>query len=251
MRFGHGKDAKNPNWNTLNYKHTHVWSKGRMTAGIAHSGYYNSNGYAVCCVLASAGEAWHSVLHLCIVLPGSRNRQKQTMGNKVVLRPLVLSSSLQRLCKAKKKRLRAPPPDMPTLHTVWCMQTVNDKYSESSSTAHTGGWTLTGNILQMMYKSFDMPYTTHYARNIIGSSAVNAYSKHTSLMSLKHVFFFSSLSSDLQTLGLRSSLELRLADHRAMALIFQLEYVFSAPFGQELMVGVLTDGDQNWILVHK
>ncbi|TWW56244.1 Nephrocystin-4 [Takifugu flavidus] len=54
-----------------------------------------------------------------------------------------------------------------------------------------------------------------------------------------------SLSSDLQTLGLRSSLELRLADHRAMAIVFQLEYVFSAPFGQELMVSVLTDGDQN------
>ncbi|XP_056895840.1 nephrocystin-4 isoform X2 [Takifugu flavidus] len=45
-----------------------------------------------------------------------------------------------------------------------------------------------------------------------------------------------SLSSDLQTLGLRSSLELRLADHRAMAIVFQLEYVFSAPFGQELML---------------
>lgn len=102
-RFGCRKDAKNPNWNTLNYKQTHIiWSKGRMTAGIAHSGYYNSNRYAVCCVWASVGEAWHSVLHLCIVPPESRNRQKQTIGNKAVSRPLVLCSSLQRLCKAKK-----------------------------------------------------------------------------------------------------------------------------------------------------
>lgn len=62
------------------------------------------------------------------------------------------------------------------------------------------------------------------------------------------IVFLSSSSSDLQTLGLRSSLELRLANHRAIAVVFQLEYVFSAPFGQELMVSVLTEGAQNLIL---
>lgn len=70
----------------------------------------------------------------------------------------------------------------------------------------------------------------------------------TSMTCLQNLFFSSSSSSDLQTLGLRSSLELRLANHRAIAIVFQLEYVFSAPFGQELMVSVLTEGAQNFIL---
>ncbi|XP_041655501.1 nephrocystin-4 [Cheilinus undulatus] len=39
-----------------------------------------------------------------------------------------------------------------------------------------------------------------------------------------------------QTLGLRSSLELRLANHHALAIVFQLEYVFSAPIGPETML---------------
>ncbi|KAI3357106.1 hypothetical protein L3Q82_015577 [Scortum barcoo] len=45
----------------------------------------------------------------------------------------------------------------------------------------------------------------------------------------------SATSSLPQTLGLRSSLELRLTNHRALAIIFQLEYVFSAPIGRETM----------------
>nr|XP_046253465.1 nephrocystin-4 [Scatophagus argus] len=46
----------------------------------------------------------------------------------------------------------------------------------------------------------------------------------------------SATSSLPQTLGLRSSLELRLTNHRAVAVIFQLEYVFSAPIGRETML---------------
>lgn len=49
-------------------------------------------------------------------------------------------------------------------------------------------------------------------------------------------FFFSSTSSLPQILGLRSSLELRLTNHQALAIIFQLEYVFSTPIGRETMV---------------
>ncbi|TMS16692.1 Nephrocystin-4 [Larimichthys crocea] len=37
-------------------------------------------------------------------------------------------------------------------------------------------------------------------------------------------------------LGLRSSLELRLTNHRALAIVFQLEFVFSAPIGRETML---------------
>uniref|UniRef100_A0A3Q4HZB7 Nephrocystin 4 n=1 Tax=Neolamprologus brichardi TaxID=32507 RepID=A0A3Q4HZB7_NEOBR len=48
-------------------------------------------------------------------------------------------------------------------------------------------------------------------------------------------FFFSSTSSQPQILGLRSSLELRLTNHQALAIIFQLEYVFSTPIGRETM----------------
>lgn len=55
----------------------------------------------------------------------------------------------------------------------------------------------------------------------------------------KYVLLFFSSSSDSQMLELRSSLELRLANHRAMAIVFQLEYVFSAPIGQEMMVRVV------------
>ncbi|XP_045912441.1 nephrocystin-4 isoform X1 [Micropterus dolomieu] len=43
-------------------------------------------------------------------------------------------------------------------------------------------------------------------------------------------------SSLPQTLGLRSSLELRLTNHRAVAIVFQLEWVFSAPIGRETML---------------
>ncbi|XP_016891783.1 nephrocystin-4 isoform X2 [Cynoglossus semilaevis] len=39
-----------------------------------------------------------------------------------------------------------------------------------------------------------------------------------------------------QTLSLRSSLELRLINHLAVAIVFQLEYVFSAPIGRETML---------------
>nr|XP_057939815.1 nephrocystin-4 isoform X2 [Doryrhamphus excisus] len=39
-----------------------------------------------------------------------------------------------------------------------------------------------------------------------------------------------------QTLGLRSNLELMLINHHAIAVIFQLEYVFSAPIGRETML---------------
>ncbi|KAM7410975.1 hypothetical protein PAMA_021103 [Pampus argenteus] len=46
----------------------------------------------------------------------------------------------------------------------------------------------------------------------------------------------SATSSLPQTLGLRSNLELRLTNHQALAVIFQLEYVFSAPIGRETML---------------
>ncbi|XP_061760784.1 nephrocystin-4 isoform X2 [Nerophis ophidion] len=45
-----------------------------------------------------------------------------------------------------------------------------------------------------------------------------------------------SVSSVQQTLGLRSNLELRLFNHQAIAVIFELEYVFSAPIGRETML---------------
>ncbi|XP_029910825.1 nephrocystin-4 [Myripristis murdjan] len=41
-----------------------------------------------------------------------------------------------------------------------------------------------------------------------------------------------------QVLGLRSSLELRLTNDKALAIIFQLEYVFSAPIGRETTLSV-------------
>ncbi|XP_068996767.1 nephrocystin-4 isoform X2 [Embiotoca jacksoni] len=43
----------------------------------------------------------------------------------------------------------------------------------------------------------------------------------------------SATASRPQTLGLRSSLELRLTNHQALAIVFQLEYVFSAAIGRE------------------
>ncbi|XP_059189932.1 nephrocystin-4 [Centropristis striata] len=46
----------------------------------------------------------------------------------------------------------------------------------------------------------------------------------------------SATSSLPQMLGLRSSLELRLANHQALAIVFQLEFVFSAPIGRETML---------------
>ncbi|KAK5623749.1 hypothetical protein CRENBAI_006760 [Crenichthys baileyi] len=38
-----------------------------------------------------------------------------------------------------------------------------------------------------------------------------------------------------QMLGLRSSLEIKLPNNQALAIVFQLEYVFSAPIGRETM----------------
>ncbi|GAA6223460.1 nephrocystin-4 isoform X1 [Lates japonicus] len=46
----------------------------------------------------------------------------------------------------------------------------------------------------------------------------------------------SSAPSLPQILGLRSSLELKLTNHQALAVVFQLEYVFSAPIGRETML---------------
>ncbi|XP_054464915.1 nephrocystin-4 [Anoplopoma fimbria] len=46
----------------------------------------------------------------------------------------------------------------------------------------------------------------------------------------------SAISTLPQTLGLRSSLELRLTNHPALAIVFQLEFVFSAPIGRETML---------------
>ncbi|KAM9855195.1 nephrocystin-4 [Aulostomus maculatus] len=43
----------------------------------------------------------------------------------------------------------------------------------------------------------------------------------------------SATSSAPLTLGLRSSLEIQLTNHQALAITFQLEYVFSAPIGRE------------------
>uniref|UniRef100_A0A7N6BPE9 Nephrocystin 4 n=1 Tax=Anabas testudineus TaxID=64144 RepID=A0A7N6BPE9_ANATE len=43
-------------------------------------------------------------------------------------------------------------------------------------------------------------------------------------------------SSLPQMLSLRSSLELKLTNHEALAVVFQLEYVFSAPIGRETML---------------
>ncbi|XP_053281847.1 nephrocystin-4 [Pleuronectes platessa] len=39
-----------------------------------------------------------------------------------------------------------------------------------------------------------------------------------------------------QILGLRSSLELKMTNHQALAIVFQLEHVFSAPIGRETML---------------
>eukprot|EP00064_Thunnus_orientalis_P011112 superscaffoldBa00001572_g11142 len=46
----------------------------------------------------------------------------------------------------------------------------------------------------------------------------------------------SATSSLPQMLALRSNLEIRLTNHQALAVIFQLEYVFSAPIGRETML---------------
>ncbi|XP_054904639.1 nephrocystin-4 isoform X2 [Poeciliopsis prolifica] len=43
-------------------------------------------------------------------------------------------------------------------------------------------------------------------------------------------------SSRPQMLGLRSSLEIKMANNQALAIVFQLEYVFSAPIGRETML---------------
>uniref|UniRef100_A0A8C6UFG7 Nephrocystin 4 n=1 Tax=Neogobius melanostomus TaxID=47308 RepID=A0A8C6UFG7_9GOBI len=49
-------------------------------------------------------------------------------------------------------------------------------------------------------------------------------------------------TSPPQKLGLRSSLQLTLINHPAVAIVFQLEYVFSAPIGRETVV---SDGDKD------
>nr|XP_040049231.1 LOW QUALITY PROTEIN: nephrocystin-4 [Gasterosteus aculeatus aculeatus] len=46
----------------------------------------------------------------------------------------------------------------------------------------------------------------------------------------------SALSTLPHTLGLRGSLELKLTNHHALAIVFQLEWVFSAPMGRETML---------------
>ncbi|XP_040008385.1 nephrocystin-4 isoform X2 [Xiphias gladius] len=46
----------------------------------------------------------------------------------------------------------------------------------------------------------------------------------------------SATSSLPQILGLRSSVELKMTNHQALAIVFQLEYVFSAPIGRETML---------------
>ncbi|XP_015235683.1 PREDICTED: nephrocystin-4 [Cyprinodon variegatus] len=46
----------------------------------------------------------------------------------------------------------------------------------------------------------------------------------------------SATSPRPQMLGLRSSLEITLANNQALAIVFQLEYVFSAPIGRETML---------------
>uniref|UniRef100_A0A665TCW4 Nephrocystin 4 n=2 Tax=Echeneis naucrates TaxID=173247 RepID=A0A665TCW4_ECHNA len=43
-----------------------------------------------------------------------------------------------------------------------------------------------------------------------------------------------------QVLGLRSSLELKMTNHQALAVVFQLEYVFAVPAGRETMLSVTT-----------
>ncbi|KAF7645411.1 hypothetical protein LDENG_00204890, partial [Lucifuga dentata] len=45
-----------------------------------------------------------------------------------------------------------------------------------------------------------------------------------------------ALTSLHQVLGLRSSLDLKLTNHKALAIVFQLEYVFFAPIGRETTV---------------
>lgn len=54
---------------------------------------------------------------------------------------------------------------------------------------------------------------------------------------LRVFLLLSSAGSSLpQVLGLRSSLQLKMINHQALAVVFQLEYVFSAPVGRETMV---------------
>ena len=51
-----------------------------------------------------------------------------------------------------------------------------------------------------------------------------------------HSLLSSAPSPLPQILGLRSSLELKMTNHQAMSIVFQLEHVFSAPIGRETMV---------------
>ncbi|XP_030279502.1 nephrocystin-4 [Sparus aurata] len=47
-------------------------------------------------------------------------------------------------------------------------------------------------------------------------------------------------SAPPQMLGLRSNLDLRLTNHQALAIVFQLEFVFSAPIGRETMLSTIS-----------
>lgn len=60
---------------------------------------------------------------------------------------------------------------------------------------------------------------------------------HSFIMSVSLYSVLSSAASSLpQTLCLRSSLEIKLISHQALAIVFQLEYVFSTPIGRETTV---------------
>lgn len=117
------------------------------------------------CGLLIFGLCMGSLTFCLTFMHRSTRQQKQTETNNGKQGSLKATCSflhsLESQCSKKKKRLQAPPPDTPTLPTICCMETGNDKYSESWSATHMGCWTLTGNILQMMFKSLDMSYTRH------------------------------------------------------------------------------------------
>lgn len=87
-------------------------------------------------------------------------------------------------------------------------------------------------------------HSTKHTHNIRDFQSLTAFTLSGHLWHLNKICVVFSSSSELQALGLRSSLDLRLANHRAMAIAFQLEYVFSVPIGQELTVSVLRWGSK-------
>lgn len=115
--FGCGKEKKGtgisvviPTLNILkktkkNQNNMHYMVEGRIRAGIAHCDCDNSSRYEVCFRLASVKEAWHSVLHLCIMLAASRNRHKTNNGKQDNLKAAwyFLSSSPESLQSKKRK----------------------------------------------------------------------------------------------------------------------------------------------------